>query len=298
MALGVRIAAAAVALLWAVLFFGVIDLSVIADPGDEFAPVAVLEASWGVLFTFFVAGALLAVAWQPRATVPAAAQLMIVAVALLVSCLIGLDLGPLPVVVVLAVTSAVVLGLNSVPRTVLLTRVVQWPMLLAAAVAAPFWLWHAGSAFANSRARTQQDDETWGIDHWPVHGAAALAIASAALLASVWPHGRTQLAAATSLAGTVLGAASLAYPSSAGAMPSRAWSFAAVLWSVTLGLLTGRTPKTRRQPSTDGWLANPNLLFGARSSRRLRSRSVLPCLPSSRSCCASRRSPSLLVPWR
>ena len=52
MALGVRITAAAVALSWAVLFFG-IDLSVIADPGD-FTPVAALEASWGVLFTLFV----------------------------------------------------------------------------------------------------------------------------------------------------------------------------------------------------------------------------------------------------
>jgi hypothetical protein len=254
--LAARITAAAFAIFWAVLFFGIIDLSVIVDPGDDFAPVAALEASWGALFTFFVAGALLAVAWQPRATAPAAVQLMIVAVALLASCPIGLDLGPLPVVVVLAVTSALVLRLNTVPRADLLTWVIRWPMLLAAAAAAPFWFWYAGYAFANSRAGSQQDDETWGINHWPVHGATAVAIASAALLASVWPHGRRQLAAATSLAGTVLGAASLAYPASAGAMPSRTWSFAAILWSVTLGLLSGRTSETRQQPFANGRSAN------------------------------------------
>ena len=46
-----RIAATALADLWAVLFFGIIDLSVIAAPGD-FAPVVALRGQLGVLFTF------------------------------------------------------------------------------------------------------------------------------------------------------------------------------------------------------------------------------------------------------
>jgi hypothetical protein len=243
----VRIATAAFAVFWAVLFFGIIDLSVIPSPG-EFTPVVPLEASWGVLFTFFVAGALLAVTWSPRATAPAAVQLMIVAVALLASCVLGLDRGPLPVAVVLAVTATLVVRLNRIPRAVVRRWSVRWPMLVVAVAAAPFWLWHAGNAFANSRAGLQEDDQTWDIDHWPVHGATAVVIASAAVLGSVWPHGRRQLAATTSLAGTVLGAASLAYPSAAGAMPTRGWSFAAVLWSVTLGLLI---PASVEPASTD-----------------------------------------------
>jgi hypothetical protein len=258
-----RIAAAVFAIFWAVLFFGVIDLSVIASPG-VFVPVVALEASWGVLFTFFVAGALLAVTWRPGDSVPAAVQLAVVAAALLTSCLLGLDRAPLPVAAVLAITSALVLRLNVLRRPDVLTLAVHRPTALAAAVAAPFWLWYAGDAFANSRERMQQDDVTWGMNHWPVHGATALALAAAALLAAFWPHGRRQLAVTTSLAGTVLGAASLAYPSSAGAMSSRAWSFGVILWSVTLGLfgagvpahVSGRPP-TGARPAPDASASTP-----------------------------------------
>jgi hypothetical protein len=225
------------------------------DPGP-FAPVVALEASWGVLFTFFVAGALLAVAWQPRSTAPAAVQLMIVAAALLIACLVGLDPGPLPVVVALALTSVLLLRLNTTARPHVLAWGIDWPMLLVSVAAAPFWFWYAVDAFANSRAEANRDEATWGINHWPVHGATALVIAAAALLACVWPHGRRLLVAATSLAGTFLGTASLAYPSSAGAMPSQAWSFIAILWSVTLGLISARAHDSHQRSSTEPWAAN------------------------------------------
>ena len=113
-------------------------------------------------------------------------------------------------------------------------------MVVAASVAVPFWLWYAGDAFASSRARAQGDDVTWGINHWPVHGATALTIGAAALLASFWPHGRRQLAVTSGLAGAVLGAASLAYPASAGATPPEAGPSAVIVWSVILGLLGAR----------------------------------------------------------
>src|SRR3954452_24002749 len=95
------------AVLWAVFFFGVVDLSVIANPG-EFEPVVALEASWGVLFTFFVAGSLAAAAWNP-CVAPAAPVQLAVAVALLAGAILGSNAEPLPVAAVLAGTAAVLL---------------------------------------------------------------------------------------------------------------------------------------------------------------------------------------------
>jgi hypothetical protein len=234
---GLRVAAAACSLFWAVAFFGIVDLSVVVDPGG-FLPDVALEASWGALFTFFVAGALLAVAVRPGAAGPAAAQLLLVAVALGMGCVGASDPGPLPVAAVLAVTAALLVrGDARVLLAVL--RAQPRPVLAAVAVAAaPFWLLHAWHAVDAGRSRSPSEaDLTWGIDHWPVHGATALTIGAAAVLAALCPVPRRLLAATACFAGAVLGAASLAYPDSNGAMLDRSWSLAAVLWSITIGLL-------------------------------------------------------------
>lgn len=238
----VRVGAAGSAVFWAVFFFGVVDLSVIANPG-EFEPVVALEASWGVLFTFFVAGSLAAAACDPRVAPAAAVQLVVVAVALLAGAILGSNAELLPVAAVLAGTAAVLLGTNRAALPGAFRWAPHWPGVAVAIVAAPAWLWYAGWSFGNSRGPGAESDVTRGIDHWPVHGATAVAICAASVVASVWPRGRRLLATTTCLAGTVLGAASLAYPTSAGAMPSRAWSFAAILWSLTVGLLVAGAQK-------------------------------------------------------
>jgi hypothetical protein len=228
----VRVGAALSAVFWAVFFFGLIDLAVLADPRD-FLPVVGLEAGWGVLFTCFVAGPLVVVAWRPSGGVAAAA--------LLLGCLLGLDARPLPVAVAVGATAVLVLvcgggQLRSElgPGFVLAP---DWPLVALAVAAVPFWLLHALHAFAAARAGSGADsDITWGIDHWPVHGAAAVTLALSPAMASAWPGGRRLLGTTTCVAGTLLGAASLAYPDSSGAMASRSWALLAILWSLAVGL--------------------------------------------------------------
>jgi hypothetical protein len=238
--LAVRVGAAASAVFWAVFFFGLIDLGVLADPRD-FLPVVALEAGWGVLFTFFVAGPLVVVAWRPQAAVACAVQLFLAAVALLVGSLLGLDARPLPVALALGVTAVLVLLPQRARLRSEFVLAPDRPLVALAVVAAPFCVVHALHAFSASRGGPfGGSDITWGIDHWPVLGAAALTIVLSSAAASVWPGGRRLLGATTCLAGTVLGVASLAYPDSSGAMTPSGWAVAAILWAVAVGLLSNR----------------------------------------------------------
>ncbi len=244
MVVAVRVGAALSAVFWAVFFFGLIDLAVLADPRD-FLPVVALEAGWGVLFTCFVAGPLAVVAVRPAAAVAAAAQLFVVAVALLLCCLLGLDARPLPVAVAVGASAVLVLLLDDGGLRPRLGSdcgsgiAPDWPLVALAASAAPFWLLSALHAFAAARQGSGAgSDITRGIDHWPVHGAAALTLAISAIVASVWPHSRRLLGSTTCVAGTLLGAASLAYPDSSGAMAGRGWALLAIVWSLAVGLLS------------------------------------------------------------
>jgi hypothetical protein len=233
--LAVRVGAAVSALFWAVFFYGLIDLAVLVDPRD-FLPVVALEAGWGVLFTFFVAGPLVVVAWRPQAAVAAAVQLFLVTVALLVSCLLGLDARPVPVALALGATAVLLLLASGTDVKSGFGLAPDRPLVALAIAAAPFWLLYA--LHASRGGASADSDITWGIDHWPVHGAAALTIVLSSAAASVWPGGRRLLGAMTCLAGTILGVASLAYPDSSGAMAHSGWALAAILWSVAVGLLS------------------------------------------------------------
>jgi hypothetical protein len=236
--LAVRIGAAASALFWAVFFYGLIDLAVLADPRD-FLPVVALEAGWGVLFTFFVAGPLVVVAWRPQAAVAAAVQLSLVTIALLVSCVLGLDARPLPVALALGATAVLLLLASGTRVRSGFGLAPDRPLVALAVAAGPFWLLYALHAFSASRGAVSADsDITWGMDDWPVHGAAALSILLSSAAASVWPGGRRLLGATTCLAGTILGVASLVYRDSSGAMANSGWALAAILWSAALGLLS------------------------------------------------------------
>ena len=99
-----RAVAVAAAVFWSVLFFGLIDLSTMYDPG-EFVGVVPLEVSWGVFFTFVVAGAFVSVALRPADRLPPAVQLLVAAVALVTGSVLGLRWEPLPVAVVLAIAA-------------------------------------------------------------------------------------------------------------------------------------------------------------------------------------------------
>ncbi len=257
MRLAVRLGAAASALFWALLFFGLIDLSVIVTSRPEFVGYVPLEASWGALFTFFVAGALVAAAWRPDDTRAPAAQLLIVTVALLVASAATGDRDLLPVAAAVG-ASSLLLGVAARRAT---TTGSGWhpdlPLLAVAAVGAPFWVAHAVHAIDVARAGAGPGDEfTWDISHWPMHVAAVLTVAAAALVAALWQPGRVLLATSTCLAGLALGLASLLRPEAYAALPGRLPAAVVVLWSVAIGALAlhGRAlrPRGRGGPRPSG----------------------------------------------
>ena len=238
----VRIAAGASALFWALAFFGLIDLSVIVTSRPDFVAYVPLEASWGALFTFFVAGALVVAAWRPDDTRAPAAQLLIVTVALLVASAATGDSDLLPIAAAVGV-SALLLGL--VARRVPITGPV-WqpdpPLVVVAAVGAPFWVAHALHAADVARAGAGPADEfTWDISHWPMHVAAVLTIAATAVLAALWRPGRVLLGTSTCLGGLALGVATLIRPEAYAALPGRLTAGVVVLWSIAVGALAHRS---------------------------------------------------------
>jgi peptidoglycan/LPS O-acetylase OafA/YrhL len=236
--------------LWAVGFFGLADLGVVARNSPGWESSVVLEASWGSLFTFLVAGADAAVAVRPRAVRAALVQLLVVAVALLVASLGGLDARPLPAAA-LVVANAVILWLlagRPGPHGPGRSRP-SWPLLVLAAVAAPVWVVQCLEALDASRRRAEPlDSVSWSIHHWPVHGAALLAIAVCAAVAAMWTEGRGLLGACTCCAATVIAAASLAHPDTFAVLPSTDVAFLAILWALAVGLIARGGQERRPQP--------------------------------------------------
>jgi hypothetical protein len=226
-----RVAAAATAAFWCVLFFGFVDLSTLVAPG-EFVGVVPLEVSWGAFFTFVVASAFVHVALHPRDRRPPAVQLLVAALALVVGAVAGEHAEPLVVAAVLASAGGLLLrGAHGRP-----TLRPSGPLLAVAVVGLPFWLAYAWSALASSRLALD-DDVTVGVHHWPVQAACGLAVALLATLAGLWPAGRRLPATSAGLAATLLGVATLAYPDATGAMPHHLLGLGAVLFGLAVGLL-------------------------------------------------------------
>ncbi len=243
-----RAVAVAAAVFWSVLFFGLIDLATLYDPG-EFVGVVPLEVSWGAFFTFVVAGAFVSVALRPQDRLPPAVQLLISAVALVAGCVLGLRWEPLPVAAVLALAGGLLL-VRSGWRSRWSRREVQvsWPLLVVAVAALPFWGAYAWSAFASARLALD-DDITMGVPHWPVQAATGLVVGACAVLAGVWPRGRRLLATSACLSATLLGAATLAYPDAVGAMAGRGYGLAAMIWGLAVGLLPAGPLPGAREPA-------------------------------------------------
>ncbi|MCU1511944.1 MAG: hypothetical protein JWO34_1784, partial [Arthrobacter sp.] len=103
------------------------------------------------------------------------------------------------------------------------------PYLLLGAAGIMIWLPYALHALGFARAGAVGDD-SWGIEHWPVQGAAGLAVAAFAVTMAFRVPGRPLLRLTVSLSATLISAADLAYPDRAGAMDFRLWGMATVLW--------------------------------------------------------------------
>ncbi|MFP5416003.1 MAG: hypothetical protein ACLGHZ_03870 [Actinomycetes bacterium] len=233
-----RWVAVVLALLAAVGMMGVIDLLTL--PGwvnQQFRWEVPLEASWGALFTFYIAGAHLWVALYPGAPWPAFLQLGICSASLLVCGAGGADWRLLPLAVAVALSGLVLWWLLGRPPSPAMPRVaLRLDLLAFAAVGALLWLPYTWVALERSRAGVL-GSITQGVEHWPVQGALGLALVLASLAMALWEMGRPLLRVAVSLSAVYIGMAELAFPDRAGAMGSLAWGTGVTLWGLLVALV-------------------------------------------------------------
>ena len=241
-----------------ILMMGLIDLFTL--PGwvnQEYEWEVPLEASWGALFTFFLAGAYLWVALFPRAPWPAFLQLAICTSALLVSAGAGTDWRPVAVALGVAASGLVLwllLGAPVLPRAN--GPAVRRAPLTVAMLGLPLWLPYAQEAFVRSRAGVL-GSITQGIEHWPVQGAVGVAMVLGSLAMALWDDGRSLLRVSISVSAVYIGMAELAYPDRAGAMGSLLWGIGVTLWGLLVALVV--------LPPTVGWHARQRSKGAARA---------------------------------
>ncbi|GGK82886.1 hypothetical protein [Ornithinimicrobium pekingense] len=243
--------AVALALAACVLMMGVIDLLTLPGWVDQQYEWEVpLEASWGALFTFLVAGAHLWVAVRPHTPWPAFLQLGICAVSLLAGAVAGADWRLLPVALGVVVSALVLWWLLGRPPIPSGQRPQVRPDLLAVAAAGLLlWVPYAGFALERSRAGVL-GSVTQGVEHWPVQGATGLALVLGSFALALWATGRPLLRAAVSLSAVYIGMAELAYPDREGAMGSVVWGTGVTLWGLLVALLA--VPRTRETTDLTG----------------------------------------------
>jgi len=184
-ALASRAAAVAVALWWAVLFFGVIDLLVGIVPSEfpDFSQFVVVETSWGLLYTCLVPVPLIAWALRPARWV--GPQIVAVAAAVLVAGVTAAAWGQVFVAFVVAASAAFPRMWRPRPRWSegrLLVTPAFWPVDALLAIGLGGALWHAWDAVETARSRVG-DDDTWGLMHLPMQAGFALAVPAAAAVA-------------------------------------------------------------------------------------------------------------------
>jgi hypothetical protein len=170
-----RLAAVLFALTWAVLpGFGLIDLSVTVKPG-EFRGVVPVDAGWGLLTTVLLAGAFAWSAVRPRHFAVAAVQLVVVAVALVVSSIAGSESGAFVLAAFVLIEVSVLATLLPRVTDVGFSISVSWPLAATAAIGAGPWLAYAGDMWAANREGRAPEEITIAINHWAVQGGLALA---------------------------------------------------------------------------------------------------------------------------
>ena len=180
---GARVGAAVAALIWAIMFFGVIDLSVVPDQDREFYDYYLLETGWGLLFTFLVPLPLLFWAVRPQGW--NGPQVAVIGAAVLFTGLAGLAPGQVFVAGLVAGSAAFPYMWRPRPRWSVrraLARPGYWPLdalVTGGGVAA---VMYSRDMLVAARAGAK-DDNTFGLMHLPMQAAFGLAIAAAAVVA-------------------------------------------------------------------------------------------------------------------
>jgi hypothetical protein len=235
MGLPVRLVAALFTVLALVALFGIVDLAVVFSPSDEFRPIVMLEAGWGLLFTVLVAGAFAAVAMWPRRCTPPLVQIGVVVVALAAAAAVGAGSALLLVAVGLAVALIILVVMLPRDREPLWPRPgsTSWPLAAVTVAGAVGWLWYGTSMFVLAHRPSVAADDTLGVNHYQVQAALAVALVGLAGLTVRWPRFRVWIGISAGIAAAALGASDLAWPHSAGASPV-GWAVCAVIWGVLL----------------------------------------------------------------
>lgn len=145
MVAALRVVALLLAAFWAMLGFGVIDLSLLFFPNPVFAPVMPLEVSWGAFVTFFLVVPLATTAVRPAAFWGAVGLGLIAAVIVTITAMLllgagGARRGRIPVVAVAFCAAMIGVSAAGDAATPAATETVLWAA----------WCVSWGTAFALS----------------------------------------------------------------------------------------------------------------------------------------------------
>jgi hypothetical protein len=219
------------AVFWGYVFYGIYDLLVFLQ-GPEFHQSFHLETGWGLFFLFMVAAPLVAVAVAGSSAAPALPQqLLLAAVAVVVGAALSASPRHLLVAIGLAATVGLLAPMCGGLRAVLTPpRGWHWgPGVLVLAAAVP-WLAYAVAAADSARAGFRVD-KTWGLDHWPMQAALAIALGLVAALAATLSAGSLVAAWCVGVCSAWFGVASWIYPDLDAGL-GRIWGVAALAWGV------------------------------------------------------------------
>ena len=251
----IRLLAILFAAMWGLFGYAIIDLTVLLTWNAWFVPVLPLEASWGALLTFFVTVPFVVVAVRPRRWADAVVTGGVAVAALVAGAVLAADAATLLIAGVLALcVGGLAIPGSAGRRSGELLDAPPWrgrldiPLLLLGLAAVPLWAPYVVNATAG--ADDLPSDVTLGLDHWPVHIAAGIAVPAGALVAATIVRIRTLAASASALSAITIGVAMAASQGRPAATESAHWSVVAVLWgaSVLMAVIWAlqRTPRARR----------------------------------------------------
>ena len=221
--------AAVSAVFWVVLFFGVIDLLVPIERTPGFYDSYLLETGWGLVYTFLVGAAFVALAVRPSLVLPPV-QVALVGLCLALTGLASGSFGSLSAVALVGNAYAVArLAHGAVPTPPGWRRPhVDVPLtVLALLLAAPAMVFAFDMIAGYRSGRPPTDDDTWGLDHWPTQAALALGVVAVALAVAAGVRGRRSgtvvSAACVAVTAGWFGVVSVVHPSHAGSI-GEAWA--------------------------------------------------------------------------
>jgi hypothetical protein len=247
----VRVVGIVAAIFFAVLFFGIVDLTTAIGQTEGFYEVYLLETGWGLLYTVLLPATLLMWAVHPfRRLLPQ--QVFGVAVAMFVTGLLAQAPGQLLVSLVIAAVAAVpsfFLGTSVWRLDGLSVRgASRWLVVLVvvAVVAAAVYAWE----MLDAHRAGVRDDVTLYLDHLPMQAAFAMALALSAAVAVLAGGARAPGWRAAALPSAVsavwFGAVSVAYPEHLGSLGA-AGGYVAIAWGVLFVGLAGTTGRSRER---------------------------------------------------